>query len=94
MWHKLMNYSKKIVEDEPGLDPATVLKIQKLCKGASRAIADVSIQRAANIDTHDLVPSARLPLFVSFGARVPLPTLSCFFFSLSFRTISFLVFSA
>jgi hypothetical protein len=41
---------KRIVEGEPGLDPATVLKIQKLCKGASRAIADVSIQRATNID--------------------------------------------
>jgi hypothetical protein len=41
---------KRIVEGEPGLDPATVLKIQKLCKGASRAIADVSIQRATNVD--------------------------------------------
>jgi len=41
---------KRIVEGEPGLDPATVLKLQKPCKGASRAIADVSIQRATTVD--------------------------------------------
>jgi len=41
---------QRIIEGERQLDPAIVLQIQKLCKGASKAIANVSIQRTTNID--------------------------------------------
>jgi hypothetical protein len=41
---------QRIIEGERQLNLAIVLQIQKLCKGASKAIANVSIQRTTNID--------------------------------------------
>jgi hypothetical protein len=41
---------KRIVECEPQLDPETLLKLQKLSKGASKAIANAFIQRTTNVD--------------------------------------------
>jgi hypothetical protein len=41
---------QRIIKGERQLDPAIVLQIQKLCKGASKAIANVSIQHTTNID--------------------------------------------
>ena len=41
---------QRIIEGERQLDLAIVLQIQKLCKVASKAIANVSIQHTTNID--------------------------------------------
>ena len=40
----------KTIIGQTHLDPAIVLKIQKLRKGACKAIANASIQRTANVD--------------------------------------------
>ena len=41
---------KWIIEGDYQLDPAIVFNIQKLWKGAAKAIANASIQRTTNVD--------------------------------------------
>ena len=41
---------KQILKKEPQLDPETVLKLKKLSKCASKAIANASIQHTTNVN--------------------------------------------